>query len=139
MKQQLFEGFADEQRIQMLEDNCDAIVTEKFTKRFSGTEKNERRKRNAEIDLELAIISEDEKVMKEQIKQRRQPLMEEKQKLLEEIRANGRFVEGKVYKFIDREAKEVGFYDEDGFLVEQRKMMNSDKQITMHLATGTDD
>lgn len=140
MKQMLFEGFTDEQRIQMLEDNCDAIVNEKYTKRFTGTERNERRKRNAEIDLELAIIAEDEKAMKEQIKERKKPLLEEKAKLLEEIKMNGKYVEGRVFKFIDREAKEVGYYDEDAFLVEQRKMTNADKQISLHLpATGTDD
>lgn len=137
MKQQLFEGFTDEQRIQMLEDNCDAIVTEKFTKRFSGAEKNERRKRNSEIDIELGLISEDEKEMKAQIKARKEPLLEEKARILSELKANGRFVEGKVYKFVDRDNKEVGYYDEDGTLVEQRAMTSSDKQITMHLATGT--
>lgn len=136
----LFEGFTDEQRIQMLEDNCDAIVNEKYTKRFTGTERNERRKRNAEIDLELAIIAEDEKAMKEQIKERKKPLLEEKAKLLEEIKMNGKYVEGRVFKFIDREAKEVGYYDEDALLVEQRKMTNADKQLSLHLpATGTDD
>lgn len=114
MKQVLFEGYTDEQREQMLEDNCDAIVNEKYTKRFTGTERNERRKRNAEIDLELAIIAEEEKEMKAQIKARKEPLLEEKSKLLEEIKMNGKYVEGRVFKFVDREAKEVGFYDSDG-------------------------
>lgn len=139
MKQVLFEGYTDEQREQMLEDNCDAIVNEKYTKRFTGTERNERRKRNAEIDLELAIIAEEEKEMKAQIKARKEPLLEEKKKLLEEIKMNGRYVEGRVYKFVDREAKEVGLYDEDCMLIEQRRMTNADKQITIHMsATGTE-
>lgn len=140
MKQVLFEGYTDEQREQMLEDNCDAIVNEKYTKRFTGTERNERRKRNAEIDLELAIIAEEEKEMKAQIKARKEPLLEEKSKLLEEIKMNGKYVEGRVFKFVDREAKEVGFYDTDGYLVEQRRMTNADKQINLHIpATGTND
>ena len=92
MKQILFENFTDEQRIQMLEDNCDAVVTE------------------------------DEKEFKRQIKERKQPLLDEKQRLLDEIKMNGLYVEGRVFKFIDREAKEVGLYDEDGYLVEQRRM-----------------
>lgn len=139
MKQILFENYTDEQRIQMLEDNCDAVVTERYTKRFSGTERNERRKRNAEIDLELAVITEDEKEFKRQIKERKQPLLDEKQRLLDEIKMNGRYVEGRVFKFIDREAKEVGLYDEDGYLVEQRRMTPADRQTTLRLAGGSDE
>lgn len=138
MKELLFEGYTDDRRQQLLEDNCDAIENGSFTKRLTADERNARRKRNAEIDIELAKIDDELKEFKEDIKKRRQPLAAEKEQLLSEIKTNGRFISGKVYKFVDREAKEVGYYGEDGFLIEERRMTNADKQVTMHLSTGTD-
>lgn len=140
MQHQLFagKGYTDEQITQMLEDNCDTIVRDKFLKKFSQGEANQRRKRNAEIDMELGVIKEDEAEMKLQIKNRREPLLKEKAKILEEIKMNGRYVEGRLFKFVDRDTKMVGFYDEDAYLVSSRKMTNEDKQTTLRLAVGAE-
>ena len=140
MQHQLFagKGYTDEQITQMLEDNCDTIVRDKFLKKFSQGEANQRRKRNAEIDMELGVIKEDEAEMKLQIKNRREPLLQEKAKILEEIKMNGRYVEGRLFKFVDRDTKMVGFYDEDAYLVSSRKMTNEDKQTTLRLAVGAE-
>ena len=140
MDQVLFQGFTDDQREAMLEANADEITKGRYTKRFSGHEKNERRKRNAEIDIELAKINEEYDEVKKEFKERKEPLLDEKKTILEEIKAGGKFVEGKLYKIVDREKKEVGYYDEDGFLVEQRRMTSEDRQASLHIPlTGTDD
>lgn len=112
-----------------------------YTKRFNDAEREYRRKRNTEIDLELGVIKEDEDIFKEQTKARRKPLVDEKTKLLGEIKADGEYVQGKLYKFVDREEGMVGYYNGDGDLVESRKITSADRQATLNLRTaetGTD-
>ena len=70
------------------------------------------------------------------------PLVDEKNKLLGEIKADGEYVQGKLYKFVDREEGMVGYYNGDGDLVESRKITSADRQATLNLRsaeTGTDD
>lgn len=141
MDKELFKGYDPETRRRLLEDNCNAIELKNYTKRFNDAEREYRRKRNTEIDLELGVIKEDEDIFKEQTKARRKPLVDEKTKLLGEIKADGEYVQGKLYKFVDREEGMVGYYNGDGDLVESRKITSADRQATLNLRTaetGTD-
>lgn len=142
MDKELFKGYDPETRRRLLEDNCNSIELKNYTKRFNDAEREFRRKRNTEIDLELQVIKEDEDIFKEQTKARRKPLVDEKNKLLGEIKADGEYVQGKLYKFVDREEGMVGYYNGDGDLVESRKITSADRQATLNLRsaeTGTDD
>lgn len=142
MDKELFKGYDPETRRRLLEDNCNSIELKNYTKRFNDAEREFRRKRNTEIDLELQVIKEDEDIFKEQVKARRKPLVDEKNKLLGEIKADGEYVQGKLYKFVDREEGMVGYYNGDGDLVESRKITSADRQATLNLRTaetGTDD
>lgn len=142
MDKELFKGYDPETRRRLLEDNCNSIELKNYTKRFNDAEREFRRKRNTEIDLELQVIKEDEDIYKEQTKARRKPLVDEKNKLLGEIKADGEYVQGKLYKFVDREEGMVGYYNGDGDLVESRKITSADRQATLNLRTaetGTDD
>ena len=138
MKTVLFEEYDEEQRRQALEDNCDSITTQSFLKRSTQAEIQMLRKRNSEIDIQLGIITLDEKLMREKIKNRRTPLLKEKDEIITQLKAGGRYVEGKVYKFIDREANQVLFYDDNGNLVEQRRMTAEDRQCCIKFKTGTE-
>ena len=142
MDKELFKGYDPETRRRLLEDNCNSIELKNYTKHFNDAEREFRRKRNTEIDLELQVIKEDEDIFKEQTKARRKPLVDEKNKLLGEIKADGEYVQGKLYKFVDREEGMVGYYNGDGDLVESRKITSADRQATLNLRsaeTGTDD
>lgn len=130
MQQQIFQNYDEDMRRQMLEDNASKVTMGHYTRKFSHGEKQQRQKRNAEIDIQLAEIREELAAFKLQIKNRMDPLQEEKNKLLDEIKSNGQYVEGKLYKIVDRDAKEVGLYDEDGNLVEQRRMTKEDNEIS---------
>lgn len=140
MESILFAKYDSQSKIELLEANCDMVEKKSYHKQFNETEREMLQQRNAEIDLELRVISDDEKVMKEDIKNRRKPLLDEKASLLQELKEDGKRVEGRLYKFINREEGMVGFYDADGRLVEQRRIRPEDKQVTLHLGnTGTDD
>lgn len=140
MEKALFQEYPVEQRKQMLEDNADEIVEKSYTRKFNSTERNIRRARNSEIDLELDEIDEELKAFKESIKNKREPLVTEKKRILDEIKSDGEFIKGKVYKMVDAEKREVHFYDEEGNCIESRRMTNEDLQIMMKFAkTGTND
>lgn len=139
MEQQLFQDYDPEKRKQLLEDNADEIVEKNYHRRFNSAERNLRRARNSEIDLEISDLDEDLKSYKEAIKNKRAPLVEEKKKLLEEIKSDGEYVKGTVYKRVDIEKREVGFYDPEGNLIEQRRMTSEDRTLFMKLRkTGTE-
>lgn len=140
MESILFAKYDSQSKIELLEANCDMVERKSYHKQFNETEREMLQQRNVEIDLQLRVISDDEKVMKEDIKNRRKPLLDEKASLLQELKEDGKRVEGKLYKFVNRDEGMVGYYDGDGRLVEQRRIRPEDKQVTLHLgSTGTDD
>lgn len=140
MKQTLFENMPDDQRKQLLEDNAAQITKGKYHRTFTVDEKNQRRKQVCDIDLAILELDEAAAAFRTEMKMRKDPLVDEKKKLLAEIKSNGETVEGNLYKMIDRENREVGFYNEQGMLVEQRRMTKEDNQLSIqdafHDASG---
>lgn len=132
MKNQIFAEYSKEEKIQFLEEGNDGISRERYKRKFQGNERNQMRRRNAELDLLLAECDEELAERKAEIKQRRDPLAAEKKKILEDLKQGGVYVEGRIFKIVDRENKEVGFYDEDGMLVEQRAMTPAERQTYIH-------
>ena len=56
----------------------------------------------------------------EQKKEELESIEEEIASLLGDLKQNGIMVKGRVYKFVDREAKMTAFYDKEGNLVSSR-------------------
>lgn len=129
MEQSIFKSYPEEQRKQMLEDNAAQITKGKYHRAFGIDEKNQRRQRVCEIEITLQELDEETAEFKASMKLRREPLIDEKKQLLADIKSNGEYVEGNLYKIIDRDKREVGFYNEDGELVEQRRMTKEDNQL----------
>lgn len=132
MKNEIFAEYSKEEKIQFLEEGNDGISRERYKRNFQNNERAKLRQRNAEIDLLLGEIDEELAERKAEIKQRRDPLAAEKKKILEDLKQGGVYVEGRLFKFVDREAGEVGFYDEDGQLVQQRNMTAAERQTYIH-------
>lgn len=135
MKQQLYAELNAEERILALEGNNDGIAKEKYKRKFSGTERNQRRSRYIDIDKEIAELNAELDELKQSIKERKAPLVKEKNKIFEELMQGGVTVEGRLFKVVDEDAKEVGFYDEDGQLVSQRGMDMEERQKYLHFGT----
>lgn len=135
MKQQLYAELNAEERILALEGNNDGITKEKYKRKFSGTERNQRRSRYIDIDKEIAELNAELDELKQGIKERKDPLVKEKNKIFEELTQGGVTVEGRLFKVVDEDAKEVGFYDENGQLVSQRGMDMEERQKYLHFGT----
>lgn len=131
-----------EARREELEANCEEFYKGNFHRTFSPTEKNMKRARYAELDIQLEVYNDELTQAKEAHKLKSKPLMDEKKKLLEEIRSNGENVNGTVYKFINCEEKLVTIISEEGDVIEERKLTNADKQRRLKFEvsrTGTED
>ena len=137
MKKYIFQDMSQEERTQMLMDNASSISNGDYSRKLTEDERNAYRKRICDIDIEIENIDEELTEIKKDFKDRKDPLVGEKKKLLTDVRSNFKIVSGKLYKLVDRDKKMVGFYNEDGELVEERRMTKEDNQISITEAFNT--
>lgn len=94
----------------------------------------------SETDIEINDIEEEKKDAMKEFKARLEPLTTERKKTLEGLKKKAEFVTEKCYKFIDQEAREVGYYNANGDLIESRPAYSEEMQGTifqMPRKTGT--
>lgn len=142
MEKFLGQDLKPSERVALLSDNCDAIEEIGFTRRFSVDELNQKKEDLANVSIEISDIEEEKRELMADIKFRLKPLTEEKKIILEEVKKKSEFVQKECYKFIDHEAKTVGYYDETGELVSTRTIMPQEMQKTifqLNTKTGTED
>ncbi len=87
--------------------------------------------RRAELSIEMESVKEKAKVAAKGFKEQLKPLKNAFSKLVEEIKNESEKVCEPCYKFVDMEAKEVGYYNECGDLIKERKAVDNDFQQTM--------
>lgn len=133
MDKELGKEIADlNSRRSYLEDNCDKVEEKGYMKRLSTKRLQEMKENLAETDIEYFDIEEEKKEFMKDIKERLSPLSDNRKKLLTGLKNKAEFVTEKLYKFIDTEAKEVGYYSADGELVESRPAYSEELQMTIH-------
>lgn len=131
-----------EQREQILRDSCDQIVERSYTRKFSGAELAQKRTEYCDVAERVGGLTQELAEVTADIKGKIKPLKERMGGLLDEIKARGEFVRGDCFKFVDQDEGKVGFYDTNGYLVEERDMTPEERQRTVFQTirkTGTDD
>jgi len=128
-------------RIDFLANNCDKIEEKSYMKRFTTEQLSEMKENLSETAIEINDIENEKKASMDFFKDRLKPLTEEKQRLLTGLKNKAELVAGKCYKFIDTENREVGYYNEDGDLIESRPAYADELQTTIFQIgrTGTHD
>lgn len=131
----------DEERIAFLEDNADSVESKEYFKRFTPQELKEKKDRKIEVDVEVADLDEEKKAKMKEFKDKIDPLAKEGKLLLKCIKKKGEVISGRLFKFIEPEEKMVGFYDEQGDLIESRPAFPDELQTTIYQLnrTGTND
>ncbi len=139
MKEIMLSDMPVEQRCQVLKDSCDSISEGRYLVKFTQEDKNDERQRLKDVSMEIAAIEDEFSVVKSEYKAKLKPLIEERASTLENLKAGGIYQTGEIYKFIDSENAEVGFYDPSGHLIEERGLTKEERQRTMFqsLRTGT--
>ena len=138
MDKQLGKEYPPEQRIRFLQDNADKIEEKTYMRRFTPDELRQKKDQLADTSITLSEIEDEKKLLLQDIKQREAPLKSEKKVLLSNIKHKAEEVKEECYKFIEND--EVGYYNAEGDLIEQRPAYPDERQGTIFQISrsGTD-
>ncbi|MDR2928225.1 MAG: hypothetical protein LBV41_08525 [Cytophagaceae bacterium] len=127
-------------RKDFLDSNCDSVEKVGYTRRFSAAELAELKENLSETAIEINDIEIEKREVAKGFKKQLDPLNETKVELLEKLKDKSEHVNENCYKFIDYEAREVGFYNADGELVYSRPIQPQEMQKTVFQVqrTGTE-
>jgi len=130
MEKQIFGNKEGKELLEMLEANCDAVEEMHYQVILSAEELVESKNIFAKRSIEEARIEQEKKDAVEKFKTQLDPIKKEKKILLDEIKTQSRSEFGRVYKIVDMDAKETGFYNNRGQLVYSRPA-NQDERTNM--------
>lgn len=120
MQRELGKEYQGDARIRFLKDNCDKPEEKGYMKRFSPERIAEMKEQLSETAIQINDIEEEKKAVMSDFKKQLEPLTEDKTKLLKALKNKAEHVREVCFKFVDTEAREVGYYNEDGDLIESR-------------------
>lgn len=120
-----------ESRKTFLMNNCDAVEEKGYMKRFTPEQLSEMKEILSETAIKINDVEEEKKSVMDEFKERLKPLKERKTSLLKGLKNKGEFVTEKCFKFIDMNAREVGYFNEDGELIESRPAFADELQGTI--------
>ena len=124
----LFQEIPEAKREDMLDANCDEKIETSYLRRFSQEELDQARKDSADRGIHIAQLEDELKETRAAYEEKLKPQRKLQKETLECIKSRGEQVRGFLYKMVDVEKREVGFYDSTGHLVERRKALPSEMQ-----------
>ena len=124
-----------EERKTFLLDNADEVEEKTYLKSFDADAMAERKERLAEVSIKINDLEDDIKSYKEAKKLDLKPLREAKTTLLHDIKFKGEVVTEKCFKFVDRDEGMVGFYNDEGLLIESRPATREESQTNIFSLT----
>lgn len=129
------------ERESFLKDNCDKVEEKGYMKPYSAEELQGHKENLANVSIEIAEIEAEKKAQDAYYKGQLKPLVEQRSQMVSNIKSKSEYVKEVCFKFVDQEAKETGFYNADGDLIECRPATADELQPTifsMARKTGTD-
>lgn len=143
MKRELGKDFQQgEERRQFLADNADAVEKKEYMRHFTPEELLKKKEGLSETCIYINDIEEELKEIKKEYAEKLKPLVRRKKRVLGELKKKAELVEEDCYKFIDVKAREVGYYNQNGDLIESRPAYSEELQTTLFQVirkTGTED
>lgn len=131
-----------QERINFLSDNCDSVEQKGYMKRFTPDQLLKMKESLSQIAIEINDIEEEKKEVVKDFKDRLKPLISERKEVLTGLKNKSEHVTERCFKFIDHETREVGFYNENGELIESRPAYADELQGNIFQAirkTGTEE
>lgn len=127
-------------RVAFLMDNCDKVEDKSYMKRFTPEQLLQMKEELSENAIVINDIEVEKKEAMEQFKETLKPLTERKGRLLKGLKNKAELVTEKCFKFVDPENRSVGYYNEEGDLIESRAAFADELQtnIFQMQRTGTD-
>lgn len=128
-------------RIAFLKDNCDKVEELGYTKPIPSERLEELKNQLVDVSIQTKDVKADAKESARQYKEQIKQLETESGKITDQLKARSEYVTENCYKFVDNEARQVGYYNADGILVYQRPAQPDELQTTVYqtLRNGTHD
>ena len=114
-----------------LKDNCDKVEEKGYMKPYTPEELQGHKENLANVSSEIAEIEAEKKAQDAYYKGQLKPLNEQRSQMVSNIKSKSEYVKEICYKFVDQEAKETGFYNADGDLIESRPATADELQPTI--------
>ncbi len=128
MEEILFKEIPEDRREEMLDANCDEKIETSYLRHFTQEELDQARKDFADRGIHISQLEDELKEMKLSYEEKLKPLRKQQKETLECIKARGEHTRGFLYKMVDVESREVGFFDSKGYLIERRKALPGEMQ-----------
>lgn len=107
-------------RVSFLRGNCDAVEDLGYTKALSNEQIEELKDRLVENNIQLRDVRADKKAANKEFNDQIKQLEESNDEVTGKLKAKSEFVTEPCYKFVDEDAREVGYYNNEGLLVYSR-------------------
>lgn len=124
----------------LLSDNCDKKESLGYTRQFTPEELAKMKDDLADVSIEIDNIEVEKKEVTKSYNDDLKVKKTGRVALLKNIRFKSEFVNEECYKFIDHDAREVGYYNSKGQLVYQRPIRPDEMQKSIFEVkrTGTE-
>lgn len=141
MEKQLFKNMTQQERLQMLQDNCHDSETGTYTRLLTDEDIAIRKDTLAENYNKVGVLNAELALVKAEYKGKIEPLQREMAIAADEIKSRVTEQSGTLYAFKDEEGGMMGYYDENGDLVNSRRLRPEEKAVKKLFTlsrTGTD-
>lgn len=123
-------------RLVILQQNADRVEVTTYQKPLTDESKAEKREVLTENSIQLFDLDEEKKEAVKIFKDQIDPLKKHNKKLLLEIRTGQESVNGTLFHMANHDEGMMEVYDNDGFLVETRRLKPEEKQGNLLRAVG---
>jgi len=130
-----------QERINFLSDNCDSVENKGYMKRFTPDQLLKMKEGLSDLSISINDIEVEKKQAVKDFGDTLKPLIEEKKEILKGLKNKSEHVTERCFKFIDFDNREVGFYNENGELIESRPAYADELQTNVFQTirkTGTE-
>ena len=140
MDKVLGQEYNGKDRVSFLRDNCDAVEDLGYTKSLPNDEIEALKDRLVENNIQLRDVRADKKAANKEFNDQIKQLEESNDEVTGKLKAKSEFVTEPCFKFVDEDAREVGYYNNEGLLVYSRPARPEElnKNIFRMSRTGTE-
>lgn len=114
--------------MEFLKDNCDTIEEKSYMKPYTPEQLLKMKEELAEASVKIDEIEEKKRLAVSEFKDQISPLEKVRKENIIGIRNKAKYINEPCYKFVDIDKREVGFYNEDGDLIESRPAYSEELQ-----------
>lgn len=129
--------FADianpQERLRLLRDNCETSEETRYIKPLTQEELDQRSESIAITCIEIYKLESELKEVKDEYKDKIDPLKLENKQLCNEFHSRQAEIVGRIFHFADHESGMMNTYDETGEFVSARRLKPEEKQARLFI------